>query len=212
MKNVILVSGKLQSGKNAFSDIMFDNVTSMGFSAVNYAFAKPLKENALEDFRLLTEYMNELSDRYNIDELKTEDFNFFENKNKYTRILLQLYGTEIFRKRVNTNYWVDQAVQFINGTNYDYYFITDVRFQNEIEYLNEKLSNASVVTIRVERNIDRTDNINEHESEKALDNYNGFSIYVDNNRDIQTLKESAETVLSILYMDNMFITNSCQET
>lgn len=189
MKTVVLVSGKLQSGKNTFADMCIDILKEKYNVSYDY-FARLLKERCKEDFKPLVEYVNSL----NLEELHTVDDNWFENKNKLTRILLQIYGTEVFRNRVDQNYWANELVKNVKSSDSDIIFVTDVRFPSEITALeNEKMK---VVKVRINRNIDRNDVVNEHESEKALDDYSSWDYVFENNGTLEDYKKFCETFCS----------------
>lgn len=218
MKHIFLISGKLRSGKNQFADYVKEIAESKGMTVNTDLFAKSLKEWCNEDFRALTDYLNQILEltifdfmvfqkSYNIKnidipitrlkELITKDENWYENKNPITRILLQTYGTEIFRKRVDQDWWVKQLKNRVLQSNSDITLITDVRFPNEIECFKKDIpKDFTVTTIRINRNLNREAGFNEHESEKALDNYNEFDYVIDNNGTLEDLKEGAKELIS----------------
>lgn len=224
MKKVFIVSGKLQSGKNQFGEYLEQIIQLDGISVKQDAFAQSVKDWCLEDFKLLISYLNKqatklteglkahktyLKERYPANEkfvseplddliylaekIKTEDKNFYEDKNDITRTLLQIYGTDIFRDRVDYNFWVKNLINKIKESKEDIIIITDCRFPNEIELLDDE-PDFNVIAIRVERNIDRNDSVNEHESEKALDNYKNFNYIVENNGTLEDLWHSAKLI------------------
>lgn len=192
MKTVILVSGKLQSGKNLFTDLCMNELKDVVKVSYDY-FAKELKNRCREDFRPLVNFVNSLCDRLPedvVDSIYTKDENWFENKNELTRILLQLYGTEIFRNRVDQNYWAKQVVENVKNSDSDVIFITDVRFPSEIDAL--KNQGFDIITIRINRQITREQEFNQHESETALDNYGLFDDVLENNGTLEELTEKAK--------------------
>ena len=110
--------------------------------------------------------------------------------------MLQIYGTEIFRNRVDDNWWVKQVFdrwcayfsnkEILNGA----YIVTDVRFPNEINYFSQLM--CPLVTVRVNRT-DKDNVVNsEHFSEVALDEYANFDYVIDNNGTLEDLKKKAE--------------------
>ena len=212
MKKIILVSGKLQSGKNQFAKYLEQSYTLDNVDVIQDCFAQDLKDMCKKDFKPLVTYLNNLSEEikdcienYNQDDefiqtlmkLRTFDENFYENKNDITRILLQLYGTEIFRKRVDTNYWVNRMINKIKRSDKEVFIITDVRFPNEIELLFDE-NEFDVVVIRIERNIERDGSKHEHESETALDNYDQFTYIVDNNGSLEDLWNANDIIYNEL--------------
>ena len=103
-KKVILVSGKLQSGKNTFTDILMEEMKKSISIDYDY-FAKPLKNECKTVFSNLVDYLNKISLENNIPSLYTNEDSWYENKNEVTRILLQTYGTDIFRELVDEDWW-----------------------------------------------------------------------------------------------------------
>lgn len=215
MKTVILISGKMQSGKNVVGSIIEKEIKYINKTSKHLFFAKPLKDACKNDFQKVKEYFNsfvsDIIEKYNyvvpnelfkdINKLLIEDENFYENKTELTRILLQIYGTEIFRNRVDENYWVDKLSNEIKNGKDDYYIITDVRFPNEIDYLKQSLvsdyQRYKIVTIRVERPLERNNIIHEHPSESALDSYN-FDYIINNSKSIDELELNAINLFTLV--------------
>lgn len=205
VKNVILISGKLQSGKNTFTDMLMKELQPTGLKVGFDFFAKPVKDQSKEVFENLITYLNEISEKYNIPELKTVEENWYEDKNKITRILLQTYGTKIFRKLVDPAWWEKLLRERICiDRNEEILFITDVRFKTEISTIMDKdsferhgvtiIPKYNVIKIRVERdNFDRPDDpIYTDESEIDLDDYSDWDLVIKNNSDLSSLLKQAE--------------------
>lgn len=201
MKKLVLISGKMGSGKNAFAD-MVNEIINDRYNVVFDLFASDLKDGVWEDFYALHTFIyqqywklpKELRDQFSWMNVKKDDF--YENKSAYGRLLLQIYGTEIFRNRVDDNWWVKQVFdrwceyvsnkEITNGA----YIVTDVRFPNEINYFSDLM--CPLVTVRVNRT-DKKNVVNsEHFSEVALDEYNKFDYMIDNNGTLEDLKKKAE--------------------
>jgi uridine kinase len=203
MKTVVLVSGKLQSGKNSFADMCMEYLKDKTNTSFDF-FAKELKERCKEDFSDLISFINKLCETFPPEireQLYTQDENWFENKNQLTRILLQLYGTNIFRNRVDTDYWAKQVVENVYNSESKIIFITDVRFPSEIKALQnmEHDYGYNIITIRINRGIDRDAEFNQHESETALDNYEYFDYVFENNGTVEELREKAENFSRMIY-------------
>ena len=205
VKNVILISGKLQSGKNTFTDMLIKELQPTGLKVGFDFFAKPVKDQSKEVFENLINYLNEISEKYNIPELKTVDENWYEDKNKITRILLQTYGTKIFRELVDPAWWENLLRERICiDRNEEILFITDVRFKTEISTTINKepferhgvtiVPKYNVIKIRVERdNFERPDDpIYTDKSEIDLDDYSEWDLVIKNNSDLSSLLKQAE--------------------
>lgn len=202
MKTVVLVSGKLQSGKNSFADMCMEYLKDKTNTSFDF-FAKELKERCKEDFSDLISFINKLCETFppEIRELLyTEDENWFENKNQLTRILLQIYGTNIFRDRVDTDYWAKQVVENVLNSDSSIIFITDVRFPSEIKAIKnmEHDYGYDIITIRINRELNREAEFNQHVSETALDDYEYFDYVFENNGTVYELREKAEDFSKML--------------
>ena len=106
------------------------------------------------------------------------------------RKMLQQVGTDLFRKQLHPNTWVNAT--FANYQN-DNWIFTDVRFPNEAESIKDK----GGIIIRVERPnlLNNQNNINlEHISEKSLDDYK-FNYYICNDSSIENLIEQIKNIL-----------------
>lgn len=195
MKTIILVSGKMQSGKNTFADMIGDILKEK--TTVKYdLFAQSLKDGVWEDFFGLHTFVyqqywklpKEIRHQFEWMNVKKDDF--YEKKTPYGRLLCQIYGTEIFRDRVDYLHWVKTVEKRFNQQEENVCIVTDVRFPNEIEHFKD--NGYNVVTVRVNRDGKKEGAFNEeHFSEKALDDYSGFDWCIDNSGTLVDLKEKA---------------------
>jgi len=215
MNKVILISGKSQSGKNTFAHFLGDALMQMGHSVGYDYIAKDMKDNAKQDFARATKYINdkldeiqsilERHDLYSVghllEPLRISDENWYENKTELSRILLQTYGTEIFQKRVATNYWDHRLRLRLEQATNEYTMITDVRWPSNI---NELSSSQEYLTYAIRINRDSIKRMNEHESETALDHYKHWSWVIDNNETIDSLKCIANNIATTLSCSECF--------
>jgi hypothetical protein len=205
VKNVILVSGKLQSGKNTFVNMLMEELKSTNLKVGFDFFAKSVKDQSKDIFKNLTDYLNTISEKYNIPEIYTTEDNWYESKNHITRILLQSYGTDIFRDMVDANHWGKILKRrLVSEKNEDIMFITDVRFKSEISTISDKepmrhdyrtiTPNYNVMKIRINRNnYERTDDpIFTHHSEIDLDDYTDWDVLINNDSDLNSLSKQAK--------------------
>jgi hypothetical protein len=107
------------------------------------------------------------------------------------RTLLQLLGTECGRQIIHPNIWVNALfADYDTSSNYDFnWIITDVRFPNEVQAIKDK----GGIVIKINRDSDVVDN---HSSETALDNYDGFDFVVDNNGSIDDLTNNLIKIIN----------------
>lgn len=213
-KGIILVSGKLRSGKDQLARYLIDIYRKKGYTINSDYFARALKENVQIDFKDVFGYLNELKDNLHSissdlkelhpitaekvkeisKQLGTEKSNFFDEKTKLTRMFLQIYGTEIFRNRIDENWWVKQLIQRVHKSINTITVITDVRFENEIELI-KKVTQFDVKTIRIERDMKRDESMDAHPSEISLDTYKNWDCEIKNNRTLMDLYNEAEKVV-----------------
>jgi len=224
MKKVILLSGKIHSGKNQFAEFLKKELQRKGLKVSQDLFARSLKDNCKEDFQKLVSVLDYIAEdikaqiglfvdqrhimlnptilrnfENSVNKLKIKDENWYENKTDITRIILQLYGTEIFRKRVDRDWWVKQVKNRCVASNDDIVIITDCRFPNEITEMI--CDNYETIAIRIYRNINTQEQIACHDSETALDGWGEFDFVVENNGTLEELRCSASTIVKYLTED-----------
>lgn len=222
MKTVVLVSAKLQSGKNQLVSYMEEFLhEELVISTGTASYAGPLKARAWEDFQPLFDLLEtkhaELlaagAPAKDIAWMVAKENNMYEDKTELTRVLLQMYGTEIFRRRVSSNYWVDLCVQTVAASPAEFVFISDVRFPNEVEafytWAESDPDNRKVVTIRVERpdhlrkaSQATSDGSHEHPSETGLDDYPIWDYVVDNSGTLEDLRGGAQAICRAILNEN----------
>jgi dephospho-CoA kinase len=204
-KLVILVSGKLQSGKNSLADILKEEIQNQyKIPVATDYFARLLKEMCRDSFKPLTNYLNEIfSDVYEMEgnfcghdfqKLITTDESWFEKKNNISRMTLQIVGTEIVRA-VNENFWSESFIKRTNDRKETIVLNSDCRFKSEIEQVEK---NFTTVCIRIERKMERNEIINEHISEKALDDKTDWDYLIHNDGTLEELRSEAKKIVQDL--------------
>jgi hypothetical protein len=165
---IIGVVGKKGSGKTTLANIAVSN----GFTPV--AFADPLKDiisqvfdisksilndpEAKENYQLSIELTNDVvsellrtaSEKYESVPMYTRNFalsNFQPAFITNPRQLLQVVGTDIFRNLVDKNYWLNSFIKNIDLQAKDI-IVHDLRFQNELDLIKNKLYGKIVVIER----------------------------------------------------------------
>jgi len=164
---IIALHGKKGSGKDTIANIIKAKYPT--FEKV--AFADPIKETIIRIFKLkdINEY----------DEFKRKEFNE-----------LNINGRDIVREigMLMRSYDENQYIKYVDRfiIRNPYTIITDLRFENELKYLQ----NIKALLIKVKRNLNDNDN---HISEKEFnDELFDFIIY---NED---LEETTKTIYRIL--------------
>ena len=107
----------------------------------------------------------------------------------YNRTQWQQVGTEKGRHN-HPDIWVNMTIDLVKGifNDYDYIFISDVRFKNEVERWEDE--GFDILTIRINRNnFDNglTEEQKNHASETSLDDYD-FGYYVNNDSNLEMYK------------------------
>lgn len=177
MALLVGLSGKKQSGKSTLAKYLEEK-----HAFFEYGWADPLKQIIGMDLMGLT-----VDQVYGSNKDK-ETIDAFWGKSP--RQLLQIIGTECFRKQVDPDFWVKVGVrQFTNFRDRNI-VVPDCRFPNEIE----AIKNEGGIVIRVVRE-DWTVK-DEHESETALDNYDFEHIVTAKTGEIESLQLQTELILS----------------
>lgn len=185
MMKVIIISGHSGSGKDTFSDFLIKNLPDQKILTIH--FGDPVKWIAKQFFN------------WDGDKTTLEG-----------RHLLQYIGTDLMRN-YDPDYWCRMIGEFLaalDSTNmYDLVLIPDARFPNEIEVIQEFFPEST--TVCIERyNEDGTKYINpnlsqeqtEHSSETSLDYY-AFSYIIENTGDLDSLEDSAKTLIEDLKLN-----------
>ena len=128
MKKVIGLGGVARAGKDTFAGILAYKLQQSGKSVKRVAFAEPLKTQ-VEDFL--------------VKNLGITAWTPSTEEKAIIRPMLVWYG-DAQRKRTNGRYWIDLAKKTIEESNYDYYIITDVRYdayeKDELYFLKNEVN------------------------------------------------------------------------
>ena len=168
-----LICGKARSGKHEVNKFIS-----------NYLEECDHKVCSIQLMRTLKGYLKDYFDWDGSEETKPRE-------------LLQKFGTEIIREKLNMPlFHIDRLTEDINvlSAYFDTFIIDDVRFPLEIEELTKRFKD--VVVISVERDINTlTDEERKHITEVALDNYNEYDYVIDNNSSLEDLKKKIEIIV-----------------
>lgn len=167
---VVCVAGEAQNGKDTFAMLC----------------AEIVKENGGKV--LIT---------HNADLLKYMCRSLFDwdgKKDERGRTLLQYVGTDVVRKKM-PDYWIDYIVSVLKlfDGQWDYVFIPDCRFPNEVNKVAS--SGFDTTSVKIVRQTPGwvsplTEEQRNHISERAMDNF-AFDHVVINNGTIEDLKKKA---------------------
>lgn len=127
-KQVFGISGVARAGKDTFAAILEMKLQQAGKSVKKIALAEPLKVHC---HKFLT------------DNLGISAYTQITEEKDIIRPMLVWYG-DAQRKRTDGRYWIDFAKKTIEESNYDYYIITDVRYdtyeKDELHFLKKEVN------------------------------------------------------------------------
>lgn len=143
-----------------------------------------------EEWAYLIYYSLENNITKRVNPHRWKDFEPNRTKNYTVRELLQYLGTELFRNQLHENVWLNAL--FADYNEKSKWIITDVRFVNEAEAIKKR----GGLLIRV-NNPEYKPYKGEHESETQLDDYKGFDVIVNNNKEhgLNSLSEQVKGIL-----------------
>lgn len=163
---IIGLVGKLQSGKTTVANILKEFYPS----SIKIAFGDAVKEMILKAG---------LCTREELWGVKTD----------FSRLMMQKIGTDIIRKQVSNNFWIDKMREKINhileSKSDSVIIIDDVRFINEAE-LVRNLNGKLIRIVRPSLQQNKKENLHLSETEQDLINVN-FEIINDSSlEDLKT--------------------------
>ena len=141
---IVGLLGFIGSGKGTAGDIL----KNLGFQPVS--FAKGVKDVAAEMFGW-PRHLLEGDTQQSRDFRETPDaFWTVELGKEFTpRLALQLMGTEVGRDIFHQDFWVIKLKRYMEQNPDTNYVITDVRFQNEINFVHQ----SNGILIEIERGV-----------------------------------------------------------
>jgi len=168
MKNVILVTGYKQSGKDSFADIT-------GYKKLG--FADKLKEQAEQVIEILfPDIAGYIKYDWEDDEFKKAEIPSKFNKiNKRTgkrstfRDFLEDYGTGLVRDNINDEYYAQITVDRIRRSKEKNFVIKDTRFLSEYEIFYTKPLEFNLILVYIDRGYQCENPLTEGEVEKLRD-------------------------------------------
>ena len=208
---VVGLSGYAGAGKDAVADIL---VSDYGFTKM--AFADPLKRmlrrlDPIIGHDLYDGCCNECADIPEVTEVRFSDaaqYGFNDQSLKRSpwadevRDLWQRFGTEVFREE-DEDYWVRKAALALLESTAERVVFTDVRFENEAEFiydrLDDRLDGPNSVW-RIDRPGHRPDDI--HESEQMV-GLLGEEVTIINDGSLEDLEYPVSLAMDLLLSDDL---------
>ena len=159
MKKLIGISGYARSGKDTFYQRSAEILSKNDKRSVRLAFADALK--------------HELDDLL-VTHLGISAFTEDDKEKELIRPLLVTYGTEL-RRKLNPNCWIETIQSDVTDYLDDgsYVFITDVRFENEAQWIKSQ----GGLMVYVEREGIKPANHEEHRQNVRMKKYLNYKIF-----------------------------------
>ena len=177
---IIGIHGPINSGKNTIADY----IMSKDEKYRCYAFAKPIKDACKVLFGFSDEQIEDRILKESIDE-------FWGFSPRRT---MQLLGTEFGRNMLRDDIWIQRAEMEVNKNKKDGYstIITDLRFENESEWIRSK-ENYKIIYIEVQNLI--RDEKYQHTSEAGIKRYDtDIMIYNDKSTGLSNLHKQIDVI------------------
>lgn len=176
---LIGISGLARSGKDSFYEKCIPFLESKGFKYKRFAFADALKEEC---------------DPFLKQNVGISAFTEKNNEKEIIRPLLVVYGTHI-RRKINKNCWIEKIEPKVKESISDktFSFITDVRFDNEIDWVH----NLGGETIHITRKGIVAPNEDELKNDPILKEKSKFLVEWENFNE-ENLEYVNKTVSSIM--------------
>jgi hypothetical protein len=200
MKKIIAFSGWKGSGKDTLAGYVVQNCF-----AERVAFADPLKDAASQEFNIPRYKMDDPKhkdspildmpvdpqDAYSemICHFMNKEFRMLNGREHWTpRALCILKGST--NRSVQSNYWVQKAIDKIRASVASYCLITDLRYKSEMDQLKDAFG-ADLSCVRINR-FDQTES--QDPSERDLDDAK-FDYVINNNGDLESAFQQMELIL-----------------
>lgn len=189
----------MQSGKNTTADMFIKSLERRGKTVEVWMYAGELKEFIEVKFKPLMNLLNTYAEKYPeaAGDLRLTRDSFYENKTDISRLLLGIVGTDIFRKEVDINHWVNKVVARIQKSKADVFLLTDFRFPNEYSVVADTFGKDIVQSIRVYKENSVQDGYHEqyeHSSECSLDDW-VFDYEIQNDGTLDELSKKVEILI-----------------
>ena len=171
MPKFILIGHKSRQGKDTFAEFLSEYLENSKITR----FADPMKEILASTFGINEETLENLK---NNPEIKIQDTSNTIPNLSFRDIIIN-FGNKKIKEIFGEFVWANLLYKRYEKSSYDYIIVPDFRFP--IEYKEH------AITVKVQRKQVIPDN----EADIALNNFN-FDYYIDNNGDLNSLKEKAE--------------------
>lgn len=170
---IFIICGKARTGKNTVSDI----IKNYYKNSITFSYTKYLKE-----------YAKMISDWDGSEETKPRE-------------LLQTLGTDIIKNQIDNKLLIRRTIEDINVLSHykDVIIISGARRKDEIDDIKKVYDNVIAIKVYKDKLSDKlTDNENRHITETDLDDYTDFDYEINNDSNINELKDKVYSILKEL--------------
>ena len=168
---IFILSGKAKSGKNEVARIIEKYYGRENCIQVAYAY-------------YLKDYLVRMG-KYN------------ESEKTKHRGLLQEFGFDFLGKQIDSKFLIHRVLEDIEVFSYfyDVIIITDARLIDEIEIPKQKYNNITTIRVKSKNENDLTEEERKHITEIGLDTYTNFDYVIENDSDLEQLKNKTIEIL-----------------
>lgn len=187
---IFAISGKANSGKDAFADVLYQKLMSLRDGEVItgdvkvMSFADPLKD-------ILSITLGVPVAVLNLMKRQGDTIEMFSVKST-VRQIMQRFGTDAMQKYFGSDVWANMLCERINPD--DFVIIPDCRFEAEIDTLDKTFGIDRVISIKI-----LSEGTDDHISENDIVNKpdKNFDLVFDNHGHTLDLDAAANKVLDL---------------
>lgn len=170
---IYVIAGKAKCGKTTFGNCLREELKKKGLNPCVARITSPLYSYA------------------------ADYFDWDPKSDEKPREFLQKMGTDIIKEKLGKKtFLLDRLREDIEILQefFDTFIITDARFPEEIEYFKDKYNDVKTIKlIRKDYDDNLTDEQKMHITETAMDNYDDFDYFVEN-ESIESLENTAKFI------------------
>lgn len=196
MVNIIGIGGVARCGKDTMANHIVSELISLGKTAKRYSFAKALRDEC---------------DRFLIETVGISAYTEDPEHKKIIRPFLVFWGTD-FRRKLNEKVWIEKIRDQIEEDGVDYAVISDVRFENETEFVHSKNGFMLHLSRKDNGNLVPPANETEAENDPKVHANSNYLITWETTDDEDLLKQVCSLVLgeALTYFDLPNNSGICQ--
>lgn len=170
---IYVICGIARQGKTTIAGMINKYCNKLNLKCFNLAFAYQIKE-----------YAKKVSDWDGCDETKPRE-------------LLQQLGTDLIRKEIDNDFFINRVIEDIKV--YSYFFdvltIDDARFDLEIEKIKEAFPSAYIIRVEKTNSKKLEGELSNHATEKGLTDTTLYDTIIKNDGSLKDLEEKVKLMM-----------------